>query len=145
MRTTLAALALLLTTLTLPARAQTPADSAAIRQAALDYIEGWYAGNADRMTRALHPELAKRIVQPRADGRTLESMTAAQLIDYTGRGGGRMTPPDRQQKDVTMLDIYGNVASVKIVAGDWIYYLHIARFDDGWKIVNVLWEMKPRG
>src|SRR5688572_31146080 len=45
-----------------PARAQTAADSAGIRQAALDYIEGWYEGNAERMERALHPELAKRIV-----------------------------------------------------------------------------------
>lgn len=49
----------------LPAHAQTDADRAAIRQAALDYIEGWYAGDAERMTRAVHPELAKRIVQTR--------------------------------------------------------------------------------
>ncbi len=38
--------------------AQTSADSAAIRQAALDYIEGWYEGNAERMERALHPDLS---------------------------------------------------------------------------------------
>lgn len=37
------------------------ADSAAIKQTALDYIEGWYEGNAERMERALHPDLAKRI------------------------------------------------------------------------------------
>ena len=29
------------------------ADGKAIRGAALDYIEGWYEGNADRMARAL--------------------------------------------------------------------------------------------
>jgi hypothetical protein len=28
---------------------------------ALDYTEGWYAGDAARMERALHPELAKRM------------------------------------------------------------------------------------
>ena len=145
MRTTLAAIVLTSMAVTAPAYAQTPADSAAIRQAALDYIEGWYTADAARMTRALHPDLAKRIVQPRPDGRTLEDMTADQLIHYTGRGGGRMTPSDRQQKDLAILDIYRNVASVKIVAGDWIDYLHVARFDDGWRIVNVLWEMKPRG
>ena len=41
---------------------------AAIRATALDYIEGWYAGDAARMERALHPELAKRICEtdPRA-------------------------------------------------------------------------------
>ena len=41
---------------------QPSADADAIKQTALDYIEGWYEGNAERMERALHPELAKRIV-----------------------------------------------------------------------------------
>ena len=45
-----------------PTSAQSAADSSAIKQAALDYIEGWYEGNAERMERALHPEFAKRIV-----------------------------------------------------------------------------------
>src|SRR5688572_3399053 len=31
------------------------ADQAAIRSIALDYIEGWYAGDAARMESALHP------------------------------------------------------------------------------------------
>jgi hypothetical protein len=26
---------------------------------------------------------------------------------------------------------------------DWIDYLHLAKYDGRWKIVNVLWEMKP--
>ena len=37
-------------------------DKVAVREAVLDYIEGWYAGDAERMERALHPDLAKRIV-----------------------------------------------------------------------------------
>ena len=39
----------------------TEADLAAIEHTALDYIEGFYAGDASRVERALHPELAKRI------------------------------------------------------------------------------------
>src|SRR5215207_8801778 len=57
------AAALLMTIVAAPVlRAQTAADTTAIRAAALDYAEGWYAGDADRMARALHPELVKRIV-----------------------------------------------------------------------------------
>jgi len=41
--------------------AQSPADAAAIKQTSLDYIEGWYEGNSERMERALHPELAKEL------------------------------------------------------------------------------------
>lgn len=128
------------------AEAQSAADSAAIRAAALDYIEGWYEGNAERMQRALHPDLAKRIMErDRASGASrLQSMTAAQLVASTGRGGGSRTPAERRQKDVSILDVYENAASVKVVASDWIDYMHLARADDGrWTIVNVLWELKP--
>ena len=51
-------------------RAQTSADSSGIRQAALDYIEGYYEADGARMERALHPELAKRIVRTNDQGRS---------------------------------------------------------------------------
>jgi putative lumazine-binding protein len=121
------------------------ADAAAIRQAALDYIEGWYEGNAERMERALHPELAKRIV--RTDTKTgrsnLGQMSAMSLVQGTKNGGGKNTPKEKQQKDVTILDVFGNSASAKIVASDWIDYLHLAKWNGRWVIVNVLWEFKP--
>jgi len=128
-------------------QAQTPvsdADKEAIKQTALDYIEGWYEGNAERMERALHPELAKRIVRTN-DGRSrLEQMGAMTLVQGTRRGGGKDTPKDKQQKDVTILDVFENAASVKVVASDWIDYLHVAKFNGRWVIVNVLWELKPQ-
>lgn len=122
------------------------ADAAAIRQTALDYIEGWYEGNAERMESALHPELAKRIVRtnPQNNQSRLDQMSAMSLVQGTRRGGGKDTPKDRQQKDVTVLDVYENAASAKIIASDWIDYLHLGRFNGRWVIVNVLWELKPR-
>ncbi|MBX7173008.1 MAG: nuclear transport factor 2 family protein [Pyrinomonadaceae bacterium] len=119
-------------------------DKAAITATALDYIEGWYAGDAERMERALHPDLAKRIVMTR-DGRSmLQQMSAMGLVQGVKRGGGKNTPPEKQQKDVTILDVFENAASVKVVASDWIDYLHIAKFNGRWVIVNVLWELKPQ-
>jgi hypothetical protein len=128
-----------------PASAQTDADRAAIRAAALDYIEGWYTGSAERMERALHPDLAKRIVRtdPITRASTLGHQTAAILIQNTRAGGGEQTPERLRVKDVTILDVYQNAASVKIVASGWIDYLHLARWNGAWKIVNVLWESKP--
>lgn len=134
-------LVLLLTTVS----AQTPADAAAIKQTALDYIEGWYEGNAERMERALHPELAKRIVRTNPEGRSrLDQMGAMTLLLGTRAGGGKNTPKERQEKDVTILDVYENAASVKVVASEWIDYLHVAKFNGRWVIVNVLWELKPQ-
>jgi len=73
------------------------ADLAAIRQTALDYIEGWYEGNAERMERALHPELAKRIVRTDAkSGRSgLGQMSAMTLIQGTKNEIGRASCRER--------------------------------------------------
>src|ERR1044072_6685565 len=121
------------------------ADAAAIKQTALDYIEGWYEGNPERMERALHPELAKRIVQtePKSGGGRLGQVGGMTLVQRVKAGGGTKTPKDQQQKDVTILDIYENAACAKILAASWVDYLQLARFEGRWVIVNVLWELKP--
>ena len=125
--------------------AQTAADSAGVRAAALDYIEGWYEGNVERMTRALHPELAKRIMATdRGSGaHRLSSMGASTLIQQTERGGGKSTPAGERRTDVRILDIFQGTASVRVDAHAWIDYMHLARDGEGrWVIVNVLWEMR---
>jgi hypothetical protein len=126
--------------------AEETTEDKAIKQAALDYIEGWYEGNAERMERALHPELAKRAVftDPQSGQSRLQQMSAMTLVQYTRAGYGTKTPVDQQQKDVTILDKYENVAVVKVIATEWIDYLQIAKYNGEWKIVNVLWEMKPK-
>jgi len=128
------------------ARAQSAADSAGIRAAAMDYIEGWYAGDAARMEKALHPELAKRVVttDSRSGRSQLESIGAMTLVDRTRAGGGSRTPKERQQKDYTLLDVFNNAAVAKVVASDWIDYLELAKWNGRWVIVNVLWELHPK-
>ena len=120
-------------------------DAAAIKKPALDYIEGWYEGNAARMENALHPELAKRalIVDLSTGHSRLDSMSAMSLVQRTRAGGGSKTPKDKQQKDVTILDRFNNAAIVKVVAAEWVDYLQEVKINGEWKIVNVLWEIKP--
>jgi hypothetical protein len=136
---------LLLLLVAAPAAAQFRADSAAIRTAALDYVEGWYEGNPSRMARAVHPELVKRIVVgDTATGKSiLQNMGASALVNGTRHGYGKSTPKERQQKDVTILDIFGNAATAKAVMAEWIDYMQLAKVDGRWVIVNVLWELKP--
>jgi hypothetical protein len=136
---------LLLLSAPLPVTAQSPADSAAIRAAALDYVEGWYAGDATRMARALHPELVKRIVVADTTTRksVLQNMGASALVNGTRHGYGKTTPKERQTKEVTILDIFGNAATAKSNMADWVDYMHLAKVDGRWVIVNVLWEWKP--
>ncbi len=129
-----------------PARtavAQTGADSTAIRQAALDYIEGWYEGDAARMEGALHPELVKRIMNthPRTGSKLVSTMGASQLVAGTGAGGGR--DAERKRTDVVILDAFEDVATVRVDAGDWIDYLQLVRWNDRWVILNMLWALRP--
>jgi hypothetical protein len=127
-----------------PVRAQSPADSAAIRATAMDYMQGWYTGDAERMQRALHPELAKRIVNTDSTGASrLSHMGADRLVEGTRRGFGQDTPADQRQADARILDIFGNTASVRATMREWVDYMHMARWNGRWVIVNVLWEMKP--
>src|SRR3954470_18404937 len=82
-------------------RAQSPADSAAIRATALDYIDGWYAADGARMERALHPELAKRNVWSDSAGRShLIQMSAMTLIQGTRGGGGSRIPAGERRDAV---------------------------------------------
>lgn len=153
MRNPRLAVALVLISCVLPARAQAPAqpppqapsDADAIRQTALDYIEGWYEGNPERMEKSLHPELAKRIAftDARTGRSSLDHMGVMSLVQQTRVGYGKQVPTDKQQKDVTILDVFGNAASVKVVASGWIDYMHMAKYNGKWVIINVLWELKP--
>lgn len=145
MRLSLLPLLLLPFTLSGLAQAQSSADSGAIRSVALDYAEGWYEGNGDRMARALHPELVKRIVvhDTTTKRSVVQSMGASALVNGTRHGYGKETPKERRQKDVTILDIFGNAASAKAVMADWVDYMQLAKVDGRWVIVNVLWERKP--
>jgi hypothetical protein len=147
MKTPLVVIALLLLVpCTMSAQTGRATEDSAIIQAALDYVEGWYEGNAARMEKALHPELAKRMVytDPKSGRSQLNQMSAMTLVQYTAKGGGNKTPKERQMKDVTILDRYNNVAMVKVVASDWVDYLQEVKFNGEWKIVNVLWELKPK-
>ena len=126
-----------------PASAQTAADSAAIRTTALDYIDGWYAGDAARMEKALHPELAKRMAYIDRGRSRLIQMTAMTLVQSTRAGGGKDTPATDRNNAVKILDIYGPTASVRVDAGGWVDYMHMVKWNGEWKIINVLWENAP--
>jgi hypothetical protein len=125
--------------------AQTDADREAIKRAALNYAEGWYEGSAEKMESSLHPDLAKRRVNTNAEGRSrLDELSALGLVQGARGGFGKNTPKEQQQKDVTILDALPNSATVKLEMRDWVDYMHIAKYNGKWVIVNVLWELKSK-
>lgn len=116
----------------------------AITQAALDYMEGWYEGNPDRMERSLHPDLAKRSIvrHPKTGREVLEHLSADMMIEYTRGGGGKEKVIGKPRIDVRILDLGQSTASLKVTSSHYIEYLHLAKLNAEWKIVHVLWESK---
>jgi hypothetical protein len=109
-------------------------ERAAIVATVLDYFEGWFNGDAERMARALHPALAKR-------GPELRTATKDEMVAWTAEGEGVAEDPGPGRRiDVTVVDVHGNIASAVVDSDVYHEYLHLVRRDDGWKIVNALWH-----
>lgn len=122
----------------MPSDESTTAGDAAIVGAVLDYFEGWFDGDAGRMERALHPDLAKRSLGQDASG--VESLTAREMIDATAAGRGKRRDPGDRRIEVDVVDVHGPIANVTVRSAVYREYLQLARTAEGWKIVNALWD-----
>ena len=112
-------------------------DQTSITNTALNYIEGWYQANKGRMQRALHPKLVKRRF---VSNKKIWKVDTPWMLQATNEGQGRLPDPEGGNIDIKILDIAGNIASVKIVSVKFIDYIHMVKIDEKWVIVDVLWE-----
>ena len=125
-----------------PAVAQAP-DEAGVRRAALDYLEGFYEGSDEKLRRSIHPEVDKFGFSRSAPGQPYRRspMTYQQMFEFAeGVRAGRGMPPAGAPKEVEILDVRDQTAVVRVVAWWGQDYLTMARYDDRWMIVHVLWQ-----
>jgi hypothetical protein len=117
------------------------ADDIAIRAAAMDYAEGWFDGDAERMERCLHPKLAKRALVVRTDNseKFFDDLTKDDMIHFTREGRGTAVSRDRLYYKVDILDVYEEVAVVRVETYPYLDYLQLLKDDGQWLIVNVLY------
>jgi hypothetical protein len=108
----------------------------AIVGAALDYYEGWFDARADRMERALHPQLVKRSIEP---DETIETLTARQMIDATAEGFGKRRDPGDRRIVVHVDHVHGSIATATVTSAVYVDYLQLVKVGNEWSILNVLW------
>ncbi len=125
--------------------AQTKQDSLAIKQAALDYIESQHNTKGEQFERSAHPRMVKRTfwTHKKTQKEYLrETFTDAMILlaDSYNKNGKQF--PKNPKKDVIILDAHDKTASVKLIADEWIDYMHIVKLNGQWQIVNVLWQLK---
>jgi hypothetical protein len=114
----------------------------AILSPAVDYIESWLDGDSARMAGCLHPDLVKREIEPDATtgAPVVTTMTRDDMVAATEAGHGRKY---ERPYDATLLDDFGDIATVRVLSSVYMDYLHVGRFGDRWLIVNVLWQGRP--
>jgi hypothetical protein len=124
-------------------------DTAGVRAAALDYIEGFYTGDSTRLVRSVRPEVFKFGFSRHRDSTTFGAgtqMTWEGFHRYANRvreRGGRGAPPNAP-KEVKIFEVLDQIASAKVTAWWGVDYLLMARFDGRWMITHVLWQSPPR-
>lgn len=121
-------------------------DQKEVKSKTLDYIEGWFEGNPDRMKSCLHPDLAKRnvYIHPKTDRSIVSFHSASTLVESTRMGNGKKYPKDKRNIKITILHMYRGIASVKITCLLMTEYLHLVKYNGEWAVINVLFELKPR-
>jgi Putative lumazine-binding len=123
-----------------PTPVPTEADRRAIEACVLDYFEGWFEADPERMRRALHPELAKRSFGQLPDrAPVLWTDTADDMIEATASGRGRLRAGGRPPA-VEIVDAGGGIATVVVRSEHYHEYLHLVETPEGWRIVNGLWR-----
>ena len=123
-------------------RAQVSAEREAVRAAVLDYVEGVYEAAPARIERSVHPELAKRgfFVKKGETAYSPHTMTYQQLVDLAKNFKGSKDAI----KEVVIYDISDQTASAKLTAVWGIDYMHLAKYEGRWKIINILWQTPPK-
>ena len=127
-----------------PAMGTPEVEEAAVTEAALNYIDGAYSGDADRMARGVHPELTKvRVVTHPRTGEVLLDNTSASLLVEGTRAQLMVLDEAERNIEVEIYDVQHGIAAVKVVSAMYIDHLQLAKIDGEWRIVNVLWAVNP--
>ena len=120
-------------------------DRAAVHQAALDYVDGIYNSDVTRIERSVHPQLTKRGFwrdDPSKPWGAQTTMTYEQLLNVA-RTWNAKKDRDLSIKKVEVLDVLDQTAVAKITANWGIDYMHLAKYDGQWKIINIVWQAHP--
>jgi hypothetical protein len=110
-----------------------------VTQEPFNYITSWYAGDTLQMKQALHLKLAKRRVVSTSE---VWNATYDWMINAVKSCKGCIDSVKKGQKFIEVLDQTSDMASVKVISNEYADYLHLAKFNNQWKIVNALWEYK---
>jgi len=126
-----------------PVSANQQSEEVLITQIVKNYLVAQHKIQEKLMDGALHEKLAKRTFWQSNSGDEFIMETSRNTMlhvarNYNKSGTNFPIPP---RIEVKVFDIDKRVASVKLIADDWMDYMHLVKTESGdWKILNVLWQ-----
>ena len=122
------------------------ADREAVREAVLDYVEGIYNVEPERIERSVAPNLSKIGYWRSKDATEYgeSPMTYDQLVEWAGKWNSKgRVDAETAPKEIEIYDVLDQTATVKLSAHWGVDYMHLAKIDGKWMIKNVLWQSYP--
>ena len=125
-------------------RSQSAQEREAVRTAALDYVEGIYNVQPERIERSVHTTLVKRgfYKKDAATPYVEMPMSYEQLVNLA-RNWNKEGKRDTSVKKVDVLDVLDQTAVAKVTASWGVDYMLLGKYDGAWKVSQILWQSHP--
>jgi hypothetical protein len=124
-----------------------PADTEkrAVKRAVLDYCEAAYEMKPELLERSVHPDLHKFGFHRRSLEQPYRRipMTYDQLVELAKVWNANGKFGKDALKEVKVFEVLDQTASAKLTGAWGIDYIHLAKYEGKWKIVQVLWQSHP--
>lgn len=125
-----------------------PEDYKAVKAAISDYVEGLYLVDSTRIERSVDSTLRKigyYYYKPRKTWVDNSGMTYNQLVSLAARWNKKGDQiNENSPKKIEIYDINSKTATAKLTAQWGIDYFHLGKYNDRWKIINVMWQSMPQ-
>lgn len=119
-------------------------EKTAVAAVAQNYMDAYYTADAARMQKALHPDFHKRTLKTMNGHTEISEDTVQSMVEGVRLGSGKDIPASERVKKIEVLDVYRDAASVKVVTGRWIDYMHLSKLNGEWRVLDVVLQYTRR-
>ncbi len=124
----------------------TEQDKKEVKRISLGYLVALQQMKPDLMAEVMHPKLSKRTTLiNRENGKgVVIPTTYKQMLEYAATWNIKGDKfPKNPSNRATIMDMQGTMAAVKLESDRWYEYLHLAKIDGKWKILDLYWQNHP--
>ena len=119
-------------------------DHSDIKRAALNYLEGFYEGDVEKIKKSIHPDLSKYGYSKDDESKAYKGhpMSYERALEFAREvsENAEWAAPEDAIKKVEILDVQDKIACVKLTAYWGIDYLLLAKHNGNWMIMKVIWQ-----